>query len=337
MEFSLFMGCDISKESFSYCLRDTSKILIQGEVKNAATQIQRWLKSLKQEYKLDLNQVIFCMEHTGIYGLILMRTLHVQSLRICVENASNIKLSLGMQRGKNDKVDAQRIAEYARRYPDRLKQWQPKRPVIVKLDLLNRQRARLIKVRNILSLHTGEVKRFGGKGDYMMLKTTSQGSLKGIAQDIKKIDKQIEELIQSDDNLSKLNQFITSVKGIGVVTSSAIIVRTNEFQDYTEAKKFACTAGVAPFDHCSGKSVRGKSRVSHKAHKDIKTLLHLCAIGCIGRKGELKDFYERKVSEGKNKMLVINAIRNKLIHRIFAVVRDQVMYEKNYQYTLAMS
>ena len=337
MEFNLFMGCDISKESFSYCLRDTSKILLQGDVKNAATHIQRWLKSLKQEYKLDLNQVIFCMEHTGIYGLILMRTLHNQSLRICVESASNIKLSLGMQRGKNDKVDAQRIAEYARRYPDKLKQWQPKRAVVNKLDLLNRQRARLIKVRNILSLHTGEVRRFGNKGDYMMLKTTSQASLKGIAQDIKKIDMQIEELIQSDDNLSKLNRYITSVRGIGVVTSSAVIVRTNEFQDYTEAKKFACTAGVAPFDHSSGKSVRGKSRVSHKAHKDVKTLLHLCAMGCIGRKGDLKDFYERKLGEGKNKMLVINAIRNKLIHRIFAVVRDQVMYEKNYQYRLVMS
>lgn len=337
MEFSLFMGCDISKESFSYCLRDSSKTLLQGEVKNAATHIQRWLKSLKQDYQIDLNQVIFCMEHTGIYGLILMRMLHDRALKICVESASNIKLSLGMQRGKNDKVDAQRIAEYARRYPDKLKQWQPKRPVVEKLNLLNRQRARLIKVRNILSVHAGEVRHFGNKSDYLMLKTTSQASLKGIAQDIKKIDKQIEELIKSDDNLSKLNRFITSVRGIGVVTSSEIIVRTNEFQDYKEAKKFACTAGVAPFDHRSGKSIRGKSRVSHKAHKNIKTLLHLCAMGCIGRKGELKDFYERKLAEGKNKMLIINAIRNKLVRRIFAVVRDEVMYEKNYQYSLVMS
>ena len=63
----------------------------------------------------------------------------------------------------------------------------------------------------------------------------------------------------------------------------------------------------------------------------------MCALGAIGRKGELHDFYERKVSQGKNKMSVINAVRNKLIHRIFAVVRDGVMYQKNYQYNLAMS
>lgn len=337
MESNLYMGCDISKDSFAYCLRNTSQILLQGEVDNAVRAIQKWLKILKQEHQVDLNQVIFCMEHTGVYGLILMRTLHAGSLRVCVESAAHIKLSLGMQRGKNDKVDAQRIAEYARRYTDKLKQWRPRRAVVEKLNFLNRQRARLLKVRNILSNHLGEVRRFVGKKEHAMLKMSVQSSLKGITTDLERIDKQIEELIKSDENLNKLNRFITSVRGIGIVTSSAVLVRTNEFQDYSEANKFACTAGLAPFEHRSGKSIRGKSRVSHRAHKDVKTLFHMCAIGCIGRKGDLKDFYDRKLAEGKNKMLVINAIRNKLVHRIFAVVRDEVMYDKNYQYRLVMS
>jgi transposase len=337
METNLYLGCDISKDSFTYCLRDTSQILHQGEVVNTVTDIRKWLKALKQEHRVNLNQVIFCMEHTGVYGLILMRTLHAASLRICVESAAHIKLSLGMQRGKNDKVDAQRIAEYARRYTDKLKQWRPKRAIVEKLNLLNRQRARLLKVRNILSNSLGEVKRFVGKNEHTMLKKSAQASFKGITEDLKRLDKQIEELIKSDENLNRLNRFITSVRGIGIVTSSAVLVRTNEFQDYTEANKFSCTAGLAPFEHSSGKSIRGKSRVSHRAHKDIKTLFHMCAIGCIGRKGDLKDFYDRKLGEGKNKMLVINAIRNKLVHRIFAVVRDQVMYDKNYKYRLSMS
>ena len=93
---------------------------------------------------------------------------------------------------------------------------------------------------------------------------------------------------------------------------------------------------MVPFEHSSGKSVRGKSRVSHFAHKDLKTLLHMCAVGCISRKGELRDYYERKLAQGKNKMSVLNAIRNKIVHRIFAVVRDNTMYQKNYQYSLHM-
>ena len=153
MEFSLFMGCDISKESFTYCLRDGSKILLQGEVKNSAMHIQCWLKSIKKEHQVDLNQVIFCLEHTGVYGLFLIRTLHSRSLRVCVESASNIKLSLGMQRGKNDKVDARRIAEYAMRYPDKLKQWQPKRPVVEKLNLLNLDREHAVSISIIGDAH----------------------------------------------------------------------------------------------------------------------------------------------------------------------------------------
>jgi hypothetical protein len=56
----------------------------------------------------------------------------------------------------------------------------------------------------------------------------------------------------------------------------------------------------------------------------------LAAICAISYKGEFKEYFERKVTEGKNKMLVINAIRNKLIHRVFSCVNNQRKYKKNY-------
>ena len=331
------MGCDISQDTFTFCLRDQVQIICQGEVLNSNKAIQKWLKELKQVSHIDLSNVIFCLEHTGIYGMILMRTLYSRSLVVCVEGASNIKLSLGLQRGKNDRVDARRIAEYAMRYTDQLKQWKPKREVLERLQLLNGVRARLIKAKNVLNSHTKEVGKFLGKEEYMLLKKSTQESLKAIQANIKMTDDRIGALIKNDENLKRLSDLVTSVASVGMVTCAAILVRTNEFQDIKEAKKFACTAGLAPFEHSSGKSVKGKTRVSHRAHKDLKTLLHLCAIGAISRKGEMQDFYRRKVSQGKNKMLVLNAVRNKLVHRIFAVVRDGVMYQKNYQYNLVMS
>ena len=54
----------------------------------------------------------------------------------------------------------------------------------------------------------------------------------------------------------------------------------------------------------------------------------MCALSSISAKGELKDYFERKVAEGKNKMLIINNIRNKLIHRICACVRDNKIYDR---------
>ncbi len=331
------MGCDIAQDTFTYCLQNQTHILLEGEISNSKTSIRLWLHELKRIHGVDLTRVIFCMEHTGIYGVLLMRTLHERSLTVCVEGALNIKLSLGLQRGKNDRVDARRIAEYAMRYTDRLKQWKPKREVLQKLQLLSAMRTRLVKARNILSSHTQEVKRFMNKEDYMLLLKGTEKALAGIQKSILNADQKIAAIIRNDENLNHLSKLITSVDNIGMVTCAAILIKTNEFHDFKEAKKFSCTAGIAPFEHSSGKSIRGKTRVSHQAHKDLKTLLHMCAVGAINRNGELRDYYLRKVAAGKNKMLVLNAVRNKLVGRIFAVVRDGVMYQKNYQYNLAVS
>ncbi|WP_460952446.1 transposase [Spirosoma daeguense] len=103
----------------------------------------------------------------------------------------------------------------------------------------------------------------------------------------------------------------------------------------TDPKQMACHAGVAPFEYRSGTSVRGKTRVSHQARKRLKALFHLGAMSCIRKEGELRTYYQRKVAEGKNKMLVLNAIRNKLIHRVYAVVRRKEKYNKTYVSTLA--
>lgn len=330
------MGCDISQDSFHFCLRGSRGILLQGQITNSTKPIRSWLKELQKAHQLDLSQILFCLEHTGVYSAILLRELTARSLIICLENAMNIKLSLGLTRGKNDKVDAQRISEYAQRNADRLPQWKPKRRVIERLQLLIRMRERLIKARTELSRFNQDSKRFLLAEDTKMILAGTKRALEGIAKDIQKAEDLIESIIRSDENLSRLNKLITSINGVGLITSSTVIVRTNEFIDITKPKKFACTAGVAPFEHSSGKSVRGKSRVSHSAHKDVKTLLHMCAVGCISRKGELRDYYDRKITQGKNKMSVLNAIRNKLVHRVFAVVRDNVMYQKDYQYHLRM-
>ncbi len=76
---------------------------------------------------------------------------------------------------------------------------------------------------------------------------------------------------------------------------------------------------------------KGKTMVSNMANKKVKMLLHLSALVAIRYNQEIKDYYRRKVTEGKkNKMSVINADRNKLILRIFAGVNRDREYEKNY-------
>lgn len=55
------------------------------------------------------------------------------------------------------------------------------------------------------------------------------------------------------------------------------------------------------------------------------------ALSLVSEEGELGAFYERKIAKGKEKMVALNALQNKLIHRTFALVRYNKMYEKKYQ------
>ena len=151
---------------------------------------------------------------------------------------------------------------------------------------------------------------------------------------IKVIDKAIKELIQGDEKLSEISGYVQSVDGVGIVTTAEIIVTTNEFENFADAKKLACHCGVVPFEKQSGTSIKGKARVSNKANKKMKRLLHLAALAAIKVKGEFKQYYQRKKGEGKHVMSILNAIRNKLVLRIFACVKNKRYYEKEYQYNL---
>lgn len=155
-------------------------------------------------------------------------------------------------------------------------------------------------------------------------------SLKILQHQIDQIEKEIIDTLKSDEHIYRLYKIITSIDGVGLVTAAYVIVTTNQFLTITDPKKFACFSGVVPFEHSSGVSIRKRARVSHRAHKTLKTLLHLSALSAIKMKGELREYYLRKVEEGKNKMSAVNAVRNKLVLRIFACVKRDCFYDRKY-------
>ncbi|OAV66210.1 Transposase IS116/IS110/IS902 family protein [Bacteroidales bacterium Barb6XT] len=153
---------------------------------------------------------------------------------------------------------------------------------------------------------------------------------------IYQVEKEIGEVIESDETLYEQHKRLCTAEGIGDKTAVKMIVVTKGFTDFTDARKFCCHAGVAPFSYSSGSSIRSRNRVSQRADKSIKALLHMAALVVATRcRGELHEYYERKVAEGKNKMSVLNAVRAKLVHRMFAVIRNNQDYQKNYLNALA--
>jgi transposase len=164
-------------------------------------------------------------------------------------------------------------------------------------------RNRIVNVLKQLRTPLGEDEDFTDDNIQKKAKKLCDASLKTLEKDLEKIEEEIKDTLKSDPELNRLFNIVSSVDGIGMVTATEILITTNEFKDITEAKKFACYSGVAPFEHSSGSSIRGKTRVSRMANKTVKRLLHMAAVSSISRQGEMKEYFDRKVKEGKNTLL----------------------------------
>lgn len=334
MNYHFFIGIDVSKNTLDFTLLAGKEKLLQVQTSNDLNGIRLVWKQLKQQPGFSLDKAVFCMEHTGIYNQHLLNFLYSKNAAVCLESAIHIKRSAGLQRGKNDRVDALRIAQYAYKNRETLRLWQPKRQVIIQLKELAALRSRLLNAKKQLTVPVKETALF----DKQLSKQTEKlckATIDAINDDLKKIEAAIDLLIANDGHLKRIFDIVTSVEGIGKITATAIVICTNEFKDITDPSKFACYSGIAPFEHSSGTSIRGRSRVSHQANKPMKTLLHLAAMAAICHNKDLNTFYQRKVAENKNKMSVINAVRNKLVHRVFACVNDDRLYQKKYSSPIA--
>lgn len=198
--------------------------------------------------------------------------------------------------------------------------------MITELRLLRSIRSRLQIAINCLSIPLKEEESFETKKDSIQVATYQKDSLITLKKDFAKVNRRILEILTGDTRLKDLYQWTTSVLGIGQVTACEILITTNEFKNFHSAKKFACYCGVVPFEYSSGTSIRSKGKISGKANRRMKRLLHISSLTCLRGKNELSDFYKRNIEKGKSKMSALNSLRNKLIRRVFACVRDQRMY-----------
>ncbi|PWK72552.1 transposase [Mucilaginibacter oryzae] len=326
-----FIGIDVSRNTLDFAVMHGSKLLFHRVIPNDKQDITRYLEELKKVHGIKLAKAIFCMEHTGIYCNHLLHCLQKLKANIVLENPLHIKNSLGTARGKHDKADSIRIANYVYKSRDEVKLWQKRRPIIDQLARLSTLRSRLMKMKKGMATTLKEQGGFETKKVAKQNTDLCKTTLTALTEDLNKIDATISGLISGDENLNRLMTIITSVPCFGPVTALQIIIITNEYKDIRNPKKFACFAGIAPFREDSG-TVLKKAKVSHIANKKIKALLHICSLTAISYPGELQDYYKRKSEvEGKHKLTVINAIRNKLILRVFSCLNQDRVFEKDYK------
>lgn len=257
--YKFHLGIDISKSTLDgVLLTDGRKeSAIHHQVANTPEGIEELFENYSSITNFSLENCLICIEATGVYTHPILNYVGLKGAKLWMESGTQIKRSMGIQRGKNDKVDALRIATYAAKNQDDARFWRPTNDTIDQIKHLNALRDRLVDTRKRLITPVEEFKHVGELKFYQLLQKAMKASLQAIDDDIAKIDKQIKTLIDKDSSLKELYTLVTSVVGIGLQTAINLLVYTDGFTLFDDARKLACYAGVAPFEYTSGSTVRG--------------------------------------------------------------------------------
>jgi transposase len=331
MEKKEYVGIDVSKSKLDVWLYYARKHKKFDNNEEGFKRLFYWVEEITG---FKLNEVSFCFEHTGLYSLPLSLYLHKKQSCFFMVSGLLVKRSLGLKRGKNDKVDAYHLSHFAYLYRQELKPYQMPSETVIKLKQLQSFRARLVKQCSGYKSHLRELKEVLKPDNEDTLVSTSTELVKVLGEKIKVIEREIISLIKADEKLSDTYRNVTSIKGVGLVITVAMIASTNNFQSFDNYRQFACYTGIAPFEHQSGISYKGKSRISNLGNRALKTLLSNAAASAIQYNPEMRLYYQRRLKEGKSKMSTINIIRNKIVSRIFAVARRQTPYVDYCKYAI---
>ena len=317
------IGVDVSKLKLDlHCYGQSNSFVISNDGKG----FKALLKWIKKEVSKDIGAVMVVMEYTGIYTYGLEQFLHQQGIAYVKRPALDIKRSVGMKRGKTDRADARMISQYGWYRKEELKAMKPVSDAQQQLQQLMNYRDKLVADKASYEARIKELR--GQLGDKLPARITESTEyvMQVLEVEIKEVKRAIEELIAGDSELQSNYELVTSVQGIGFVTAVHLLIVTENFTRFNTPRKFACYSGVAPFEHTSGSSIKGRTKVSQLANKKIKSLLTLAAICAVKHDPDLKAKYEHKIKEGKAKMSALNMIRFKLIERVFAVIKRQTAY-----------
>lgn len=323
MKTKEIIGIDVSKLLIDACIH-TKQIVFQFENTNEGfKKMMQWISSntpfLSQE-------MMFVFENTGMYSHQLSLFLTKEKQSFFVASGLEIKRSIGIARGKDDQIDAKRIALYGYRLKEELKPSKLPEDRILRLKSLLSLRTKLNKQRAGFKATLKEQKAIYSNKDYKIIFDIQREMIANLSKQIDTINTAMQAIINDSSELKETYKLITSVKGIGMQTALVMIVFTDNFSKFENWRKFASYCGIAPFPYQSGTSIKGRTKVSHLANKKLKAIINMCAISAIQHNPEMKLYYQKRVLEGKSKMSTVNIIRNKLIARVFAVVKRQTPY-----------
>lgn len=315
------VGIDVSKKTLDVsCYLTSTHRVFSNDVKGYRSLLV-WIKK-----QVGSKSVLYCFENTGNYSMKLAMFFTSKGIFYVEESPIKIKRSSGFVREKSDKLDSKIIARYAWLHRDELKISVLKPRVYQELGRLIGLRDQLVRNRAGLLGTLKEIKQLLNSPSTDIGCIVLERTILNLSKQVRLIESQMEALVLKDTNLSRNYALLLSLRGVGFVVACQILYHTQNFNRFSNSRQFSSYCGLAPFEYSSGTSIYKRKQCHYMGDRKMKSLLSMAAISAIQHDPELKIYYHRKVNEGKPKMIALNNVRNKLLARMFSVIKRGTPY-----------
>ena len=308
-------GVDISKDVFDVANSEGKYV----QFTNDGLGFKSFVKSLS-------NGDLVVMEATGYYHYRLAQFLYEQGIKVSVVNPLSVKrfIQMKLSKIKTDKSDARAICEYAtvNEVPLYTAKDENQAESLQLLRLIEIYTKQCTALKN--KLHGEKVLGKPSKTVYHSLNR----SLKALQKEIKTLEDRLTEIVKEEQQ--KQLTLLKSIPGMGNKTAIMLLVLTDGFSNFENARQLCCYAGITPTIRESGSSVKGRSRISKMGNAKLRNLLFMCSFTACKHNKACREIYERIIAKGKSKKLALIAVCNKLLKQAFAVVKSGLPYDENY-------
>ena len=329
MNKNWFIGIDVSKKTLD------ASIFVAGEVINKFPHVQvrndkqgfkdlfRWAK----EQGVKTKDTLFGLEFTGYYSDALEQFLTKKQISYTMLPTTVVKHYQRGPHDKNDKIDSAKIADYLFRFngTECIKLRVLPSKAMQELKALKSERKFYVQQRVACENRQNVAK---SKQEQKHL----QKAIDLFNEQIELIEQQMAEVVTSDEEIYLTYTRLLTIPGIGPVNAINTIANTQDFTAFETARQYAKYVGVAPSEHSSGTSVRWRGRPSPHADLQAKADLSMAAMRAVEFSCDMSIYYERKLGNRPNdkdvKRKALNAVKFQLIKMMFAVVRQDRVFEQ---------
>ena len=329
MNKNWFIGIDVSKKTLD------ASIFVAGEVINKFPHVQmrndrqgfkdllRWAK----EQGVKTKDTLFGLEFTGYYSDALEQFLTKKQICYTMLPTTVVKHYQRGPHDKNDKIDSAKIADYLFRFngTECIKLRVLPSKAMQELKALKSERKFYVQQRVACENRQNVAK---SKQEQKHL----QKAIDLFNEQIELIEQQMAEVVTSDEEIYLTYRRLLTIPGIGPVNAINTIANTQDFTAFETARQYAKYVGVAPSEHSSGTSVRWRGRPSPHADLQAKADLSMAAMRAVEFSCDMSIYYERKLGNRPNdkdvKRKALNAVKFQLIKMMFAVVRQDRVFEQ---------